>query len=919
MSVRPVLRLARRDLLRARGRSLLIVLMVALPVSGAAFVDVVLRTTDVRGTERIPLELGREADARVVAAPTGNRLLQRPDETYGSQPTVVTGPGQPAEQPAQLPPTDPRPLLPEGTRVITDQRGEGRVRTTSGLARAGLRELDLADPLAQGLFTVVEGRPARDRTEVAVTPSLLQKLGQSVGDELVVDVPEATLRIVGVVRPATDSRGRDTAVVLPGTLLHRDVAGGGYVEPPSLLVDTPQPMTWAQVLELNEVGVTAFSRAVVQDPPPREQIPLYDDPSFQEPGVDTGLLVAGVLVVGLTLAEVALLAGAAFAVGARRQSRALGLLAATGARAGQVRAVVLGQGLLLGAVGGLVGVAVGTAAGAGAVAVAVRAFDQYLPSPDLRPLDLLALGLLGIVTGLLAAALPARSAARQDVVASLSGRRGVVRTRRRYPALGLATAAVGAALALGGGAYALSLSARGADSSRGATLVALMILVGAVLTQLGLIVATPAIVGATARLGRFLPLAPRLALRDAARHRGRTAPAVAAVLGAVAGSVALTLFVASQSDKDERQYQPTLAYGMATLPGGGDQPGQVPTALLLAAVERVAPPDEVFEVVSFPYRPDCGSTCTSVGIVAPPENRCPGELLSLTAPAAEVDAAFADPRCGRTGYAHGSPFSGPVVGDYDAFRRLTGLESEAARTALSAGGMVVFDPAQVVDGRGAVEVATYDQDTGTDRGRRTVSLPAVHVPPGGRGFVSGWLSPAAAAQVGVPVGRDATVVRYDVPPDDDTEEAVSAALVEQGGDGFFRVERGYRDEYGLGLLALLVGSAVVTLGAAGIATGLAQADGRADQATLAAVGAAAGLRRRLTAAQAATVAGLGAVLGTASGFVPMVAYLYAEPQMRFVAPWTNLLVIAVVVPAVAALAAGLLTRSRLPLSRRLAA
>lgn len=32
-----------------------------------------------------------------------------------------------------------------------------------------------------------------------------------------------------------------------------------------------------------------------------------------------------------------------------------------------------------------------------------------------------------------------------------------------------------------------------------------MILVGAVLTQLGLIVATPALVGGAARLGRFLP------------------------------------------------------------------------------------------------------------------------------------------------------------------------------------------------------------------------------------------------------------------------------------------------------------------------------------------------------------------------------------------------------------------------------
>jgi putative ABC transport system permease protein len=134
----------------------------------------------------------------------------------------------------------------------------------------------------------------------------------------------------------------------------------------------------------------------------------------------------------------------------------------------------------------------------------------------------------------------------------------------------------------------------------------------------------------------------------------------------------------------------------------------------------------------------------------------------------------------------------------------------------------------------------------------------------------------------------------------------------------FRVERGYRDSYGIGLLALLVASTVVTLGAAGVATGLAQADARADLATLAAVGAPPRVRRILTAFHAAVVAGLGALLGTASGLVPMLGFLYADPEMQFVAPWRNLLVIALVVPAAAAVSAGLLTRSRLPLVRRVA-
>lgn len=917
--LRPALRIARRDVRRAPGRSLLVVLMVALPVSGAAFLDVVLRTTDVRGPERIGLQLGEGADARVLPQVTGNPVLQRPDDDYGSSPTTTATAAEVVEP---LPPTDPRPLLPAGTRVISDRAGELAVRTSDGLARAGFRELDVADPMAEGLFTLVDGRAPTDVDEVAVSPALLDTVGASVGDDLEVAATfERTLRIVGTVRPTTNAQGTDVAVALPGTLLDElaEAPGAGYAAPASYLVDTPAPVTWEQVLELNAVGVAVFSRAVVLDPPPRSQVPLYADPAYRDPGVDGAVLLAGVLVVGLAVAEVALLAGAAFAVGMRRQSRALGLLAASGAHRRQVRAVVLGQGIVLGGLGGLAGVLLGTVAGVAAVQLAVRRFDRFLLAPDLRPLELLALTLLGVGTGLLAAVVPARTAARLDVVAALSGRRGVVRTRRRYPVIGLVTAAVGAAMALGGGAVALGLQRSGEGGSRTLGLVAAMILVGTVLTQLGLIVATPALVGAAARLGRLLPLAPRLALRDAARHRGRTAPAVAAVLAAVSGSVALSLFVASLSDKDERLYQPAMGYGQAFLRAGA-APGQPPAQVLLAAVRRVAPPDDELPVTGFPPPLDCGTSCTTVAVVAPPEQRCPLELLLAAGrevTTAESDAASADPRCNREGYVSSSPFSGPVVGDADAFVRLTGLDSPAARRALADGRMVVFDRAHVSDGLGAVEVTTYDQATGEQRAARTVRLPATFVDPEGPGVVSGWLSPAAAAQVGVPTALEGVVVEYAVPPDDDTEEAVSAALAEQGDAGFFRVERGYRDEYGVGLLALLVGSAVVTLGASAVATGLAQADGRADQATLAAVGAAPRLRRRLTAFQAATVAGLGAALGTAAGFVPTTAYLYADEQMRFVPPWLHLAVIAVVVPAVAALCAGLVTRSRLPMARRL--
>ena len=67
------------------------------------------------------------------------------------------------------------------------------------------------------------------------------------------------------------------------------------------------------------------------------------------------------IIVALGLLEVVLLAGTAFAVGARRQLRELGLVAAGGGSPRDVRRIVLAQGLVLGALGAVAGVAIGCA------------------------------------------------------------------------------------------------------------------------------------------------------------------------------------------------------------------------------------------------------------------------------------------------------------------------------------------------------------------------------------------------------------------------------------------------------------------------------------------------------------------------------------------------------------------------------
>lgn len=84
------------------------------------------------------------------------------------------------------------------------------------------------------------------------------------------------------------------------------------------------------------------------------------------------------------------------------------------------------------------------------------------------------------------------------------------------------------------------------------------------------------------------------------------------------------------------------------------------------------------------------------------------------------------------------------------------------------------------------------------------------------------------------------------------------------------------------------------------------------------MGATPGLRRTLAAAQALAVAGLGTLLGVLAGLVPGLAFIGAVESLQVAVPWLTLVEVLVGIPLVAAVCAWLLTRSRLPLERRVA-
>ena len=115
--------------------------------------------------------------------------------------------------------------------------------------------------------------------------------------------------------------------------------------------------------DLNGIGAVVLSRAVVENPPPDSELPA--EVSQWQWTSTTPWIAVVVLVVVMALLEVVLLAGPAFAVGARRQSRTLALMAASGGTPKQARRVILAGGLVLGGAAAALGVVLGIVARAG--------------------------------------------------------------------------------------------------------------------------------------------------------------------------------------------------------------------------------------------------------------------------------------------------------------------------------------------------------------------------------------------------------------------------------------------------------------------------------------------------------------------------------------------------------------------------
>ncbi|HEY0120075.1 MAG TPA: FtsX-like permease family protein, partial [Cellulomonas sp.] len=866
-SWRVAARIARRDAVRARGRTALVVTMVGLPVLAGMAGGTLVQSSVATQAQKVAWEMGPQEQA-VVSPFRGPGVEQSADGGVvgARQPASTQDLPTLADYEAGL-----AAALPRGDRLVRSVEGTGRVRTTDAVAQGErpVRELPAADMADVVAAPVEAGALPSAPGEVAVAHDLASELDVHVGDAISVTWNQSApvdLRVSAVLAPWPTF---DEVYAVSGALFPAVGSATGALAVTGWFVVGKAPVTWQDVTTVNALGSSVRSRAVMLDP----SGVMTTVSSGNDLGVTSGMVVIGAAVVAMALIEAVLLIGPAFAVGARRSQRQLALLAATGAERSLLRRVVLLGGLVVGLGASVVGAALGVVVAAVVRTVVVARGSFALPALRVPWWAAAVLVVLGTAVATVAAAVPARRASRVDVVAALAGRRADARPHRATPVVGIVVAAAGVVAALAGA------------TTRQATLI-----VGGVIgLELGLVFASGALVSLVGMLAPRLGIAGRIAARDAVRQRGRTAPALAAVIAALAGLTAGVVFLESQMAQERTSYSPlgavgTVALGMPPVIHSGDPVPSLEDLSAAAGVLRADLPVSDVAFVRFAepagLRSGAGSTPTTssepaapgvaaaaspvppsvnLQIVRSPSQECPP--FSDTAP------IVADSRCVLGGggavvwwpngtYSHWLVDDGTVV-------RMLGLSASGPAADALAAGKVVVNSVHDLQEDGTVHLQVLDATGAVTADAR---FPAVVADLENISEFGAALPPSAADRLGLRAaveGLVATTTRRA------TTAEVAAADADMDGRFTWGVydERGPRQDAGPVIWALVAVAIALGLAATGVAVALAAAESRPDLATLGAVGAAPRMRRRIAAAQAGVLAVTGAVLGVVAGIL----------------------------------------------------
>ncbi|MGW6282142.1 FtsX-like permease family protein [Kribbella sp. NPDC055071] len=872
----PPLRIARRTTRRQLGRTLLVAALIGLPVLAATGAGVILRTSSPQGETLATTILG-QADA-VVGVTQYGKLENRPGEPSLS--TFEAGPPVDAIQTVRTPSTfDPTPLLPPGStfaRMFVDT-GMTTIRTPGPNTSATLITGDGMSPLTKGTVKLDHGRLPATKSEVAISPSLADRLGLKGPSGTVVGKDGRRYDVVGIARQLEFPR---TPTIFATSDTPLRTAGPG--DDARYLVKLPASVdTGTLESQLLTHGLFLLPRANVVHPPPDQ---------YDRTVADFTPYAVMALAIGFGLLEIVLLAGTAFAVGARRQTRELGLVLATGGTPRDVRRIVLLQGVFAGVVGVIGGLSLAAVAVLAGKSLWERITSKIITGWQIPWSGVVAIAAIGLLSGLAAAVVPAIAAGKQPPMAALSGRFAASAGRVKLRLVPVVLLAVGVSCALvGTGLLAAELRAAERLEAANAnclqdcqwpgtpTVPIAMVFVGITATIVALVWLLPSLIAACAALGRRLPLSARMAVRDAGRHRHRTGPAAAAIMMAVAATAAAAFVVSNAVATGEQTYTPMARSGDAILPFGEGNP--VTEKYSPHTVDQIAgllPVRHTYELgtVSLPKaKADDYGNIPFLSVDAPKGSRLPSYQLLA------VDPAY--------------------VARFDQYGANAATELRA--------GKVVLPIDHSAPGKSVLrnDERSTGQTIATVAGGTPPKIPVLHD--------NALISTDAAHKLGTVT---ITQVQYELTQKPTKAELAAVARV-LGADDALRIEAGYKSSAWPLMAGVLGAATIVTLLGVAISVSLSAAEGRADLATLAAIGAQPRRRRSLAAAQAWVLGQLGCLLGVGVGalFGYTAHAIVDSPQ--FMVPWAQLAAIVVAVPLFAGLLAWLMTRSTLPMVARI--
>ena len=415
-----------------------------------------------------------------------------------------------------------------------------------------LRAQDPHGPFGGPLLSLVSGQYPANPDQIAVTSGVAADFNLSIGSSWTVG--GVSRKVAGIVENP-QSLLDEFALVIPGQVTSPDDV--------TVLFDAPGVS--ASRLSTDGVSVTTAQT-------------VANTNTINPETISIAAAVLGMLLI-------ALVGIGGFTVLAQRRLRAIGMLAAQGATERNIRLVVRANGAATGVVGAVAGFVLGFLAWLAYRPQAENSAHHVMGAFQL-PWTVIGISMaLAVIATYFAASRPAKAIARVPIAAALAGRPPALKKTRHL--------AIPVGLCFLAGAFLLLGAAGASGSGNGGSQAMLELVVGFVALAVAIVLLAPACLSVVAAAGKRSPIAIRLALRDLARYRARSGPALAAISLSTLIAVIICVASAARFGNVLDYAGPNLTSSQlivyAPCPGDCSGPnGPVPPGVSMAQAQKVA-------------------------------------------------------------------------------------------------------------------------------------------------------------------------------------------------------------------------------------------------------------------------------------------------------------------------------------------